>query len=271
PSPRATRDRLGAEHHTLPRMTGTTRCRPCSGGACWHVLRTLFLCLLACASVAFVSVMALTRRASSPSSPGDSSTPVVKGHPSSLNSSSNNVETICWETRGLYERDCFHAEPLTLQPYPLTVKMLERASSRYTTTGLSLNRAFQRARKRGVLEVLVVGGSVTYGHGCVSPEGLTDMECAWPSRLQRWFHERIVEDFTVEVINAATPAYTMLDLLHNDLLNTFPEDLEVDLIIVDYGVNDAIIEQFHFDINNVKLAHEVFIRHVINDMIHMPA
>ena len=48
-------------------------------------------------------------------------------------------------------------------------------------------------------------------------------------------------------------------------------DLEVDLIIVDFGVNDAVLEQFDSEINNVKLAHEVFIRYVRNDMINMPA
>lgn len=43
------------------------------------------------------------------------------------------------------------------------------------------------------------------------------------------------------------------------------------MIIVDYGVNDAVIENFNFDINNVKRAHELFILHARNDMINMPA
>lgn len=63
----------------------------------------------------------------------------------------------------------------------------------------------------------------------------------------------------------------MGNFLRNDLLRTFPVDLDVDLVIVDYGVNDAIAEQFEFDVNNVELAHEVFISHVRNDMIHTPA
>ena len=75
----------------------------------------------------------------------------------------------------------------------------------------------------------------------------------------------------VQVTNAATPGYTILDLLHNGLHDTLPVDLEVDLIIVDYGVNDAVIEEFDFDVNNVKLAHEIFILHVRNDMADMPA
>lgn len=40
---------------------------------------------------------------------------------------------------------------------------------------------------------------------------------------------------------------------------------------MDYGVNDAIIGRFDFDINNVKFAHEVFTRHVRSDVIDRPA
>lgn len=148
------------------------------------------MALLAGASVAFVSVT-LTRI------PGGSSIPTVQGNLPTLNSS-HPKKTISWEAQGVHERDCFHAEPLTAETYPLTQDMLERASSRYTATDLTIHRAFQWARRRGVLKVLAVGGSVTYGHACVSPAGLTDMGCAWPNRLQQWCDERI-EDFAVEV------------------------------------------------------------------------
>eukprot|EP00904_Undaria_pinnatifida_P003349 jgi/Undpi1/13014/HiC_scaffold_7.g02678.m1 len=191
--------------------------------------------ILAWATVAFVSV-ALERVSAAPSRPGMeaiTSPPVDPGRVAG---------PICWETQGLYERDCFHDEPLTADTYPLTYEMLERASSRYTTTGLSLNRAFQKGRKRGELKIMVLGGSVTAGHDCRSPAGLSGKDCAWPHRLQQWCDERI-DDVTVEV----------------------------DLIIVDFGVNDAVLEQFDMEINNVKLAHEVFIRYVRNDMINMPA
>lgn len=59
--------------------------------------------------------------------------------------------------------------------------------------------------------------------------------------------------------------------LHNDLHDTFPVDVEVDLVIVDYGVNEAVPHRFDFDINNVKLGHETLISHVRRYMIHMPA
>lgn len=56
----------------------------------------------------------------------------------------------------------------------------------------------------------------------------------------------------MQVVNAATPATDMLDFLHNDIPNFLPENADVDLIIVDTGVNDAVIEHFDFDVNNVK-------------------
>ncbi len=104
---------------------------------------------------------------------------------------------LCWETEGAFERDCYHDEPLTLEPYPLLPEMLER-SVPYDASDLSVHRAFQRARARGVLKVVVVGGSVTYGHQCASPAGLRDKDCAWPHRLEQWFAATI-GDFDVEV------------------------------------------------------------------------
>lgn len=74
-----------------------------------------------------------------------------------------------------------------------------------------------------------------------------------------------------KVVNAATPAYDVSDLLHNQLRSLLPVDLEVDLIIVDYGVNDSSIEHFDSDVNNIKMAHEVFVRYVRNTMLQGPA
>lgn len=104
----------------------------------------------------------------------------------------------CWKTDGHHELGCFHPDPLLLEAYPLTEEMLARSANRYPTSDLSMHRAFQRARDRGVLKVVVLGGSVTYGHQCVTPERKTGNECAWPYRLQQWFDER-VGDFEVEV------------------------------------------------------------------------
>ena len=153
-------------HHSRPRpankMGGINRGRPAthrSGGYCvcsGHIRRTVLTCFLVWASsVALIFITAVG--ASSPS--GDSFVHAhgpadIEEHPSTRVNPSISIniteEPICWETEGPHERDCFHAEPLTAETYPLTREMLERASSRYTTTGLSLQRAFQRARKRGM-------------------------------------------------------------------------------------------------------------------------
>lgn len=62
-----------------------------------------------------------------------------------------------------------------------------------------------------------------------------------------------------------------MDFLHNNLHSTLPVELDVGLVIIDYGVNDAVIEHFDFDINNVKMAHELFLEYVTTNMLHTPA
>lgn len=103
----------------------------------------------------------------------------------------------CWDLKCFFEQDCYHAEPLTVQPYPLTEEMLGR-SVPYPTSDALLHRAFQNARRSGTLHVAVLGGSVTFGHGCESPMELRLNDCAWPHRLEQWFQQRI-HDFDVEV------------------------------------------------------------------------
>ena len=113
------------------------------------------------------------------------------------NPTSRSVGQKCWDTSRSFELDCFHAEPLTLDPFPLNAEMLARAIP-YPTSDVTIHRAFQRARENGVLRVVVLGGSVTFGHQCSSPAGLSGTECAWPRRLEQWFEERI-RDFKVKV------------------------------------------------------------------------
>lgn len=107
-------------------------------------------------------------------------------------------EPPCWKTDGRHELGCFHPDPLQFEAYPLTDEMFVRSANRYPTSDLGMHRAFQRARDRGTLKVVVLGGSVTYGHQCVTPQRKKGNECAWPYRLQQWFDER-VDDFDVEV------------------------------------------------------------------------
>lgn len=47
--------------------------------------------------------------------------------------------------------------------------------------------------------------------------------------------------------------------------------MQVDLIIVDFGVNDAVVEQVNFKLEYVKMAHDTLIRYVLDEMSHSPA
>ncbi|CAM9485932.1 unnamed protein product [Ectocarpus sp. 12 AP-2014] len=175
----------------------------------------------------------------------------------------------CWETASSFERDCFHAEPLGLTPYPLTAEMFAR-SVPYETPDHSFHRAFRRAREREVLKVVVLGGSVTFGHECSSPAGLIEKACAWPHRVEQWFQQQVT-GFDVEVKNEAVPASGIFQFLHLGMDEVLPADLEVDLIIVDFGVNDAVVEQVNFKLEYVKMAHDTLIRYVLDEMSHSPA
>ncbi|CBJ30204.1 conserved unknown protein [Ectocarpus siliculosus] len=179
----------------------------------------------------------------------------------------SSTDVLCWETHGEYELDCFHDEPLVWKQYPLTQEMLQRTVP-YNTSGIHLHRAFNTAKANGVLKVVAIGGSVTFGRSCESPKGLANNACAWPHRLDQWFRAE-VGDFKVEVVNEAVPGEGMIDFLHKTIKNVLSVDVEVDLVIVDFGVNDAILD--HFDLEDVKMAHETFISHVRNAMTSKPA
>ncbi|CAM9361671.1 unnamed protein product, partial [Laminaria digitata] len=71
--------------------------------------------------------------------------------------------------------------------------------------------------------------------------------------------------------NAAVLGCNIGWFLHDHLHDTLPVDLEVDLIIVDFGVNDANLEKFGGNLNDVRLEHEALISYVRNKMTHKPA
>jgi len=50
-----------------------------------------------------------------------------------------------------------------------------------------------------------------------------------------------------------------------------PPARQVDLVIVDFGVNDAVIERVDFNLEYIRMAHEILIRHARNDMSSSPA
>lgn len=71
--------------------------------------------------------------------------------------------------------------------------------------------------------------------------------------------------------NQAERGEGSVHFLHKPIDAVLPLDLDVDLVIVDFGVDDAVIEDFDFDLDYVKMAHEALVRHVRNDMFQSPA
>ena len=66
---------------------------------------------------------------------------VVKGIPTTAKTTS--VPHVCWQCQGPFELDCFHAEALTLEPYPLTAEI---CWSGLSPTGLRTRRSTARSK-----------------------------------------------------------------------------------------------------------------------------
>jgi hypothetical protein len=88
----------------------------------------------------------------------------VCGHARSL----QQADSQCWTPLGLGECatiGCVHSVPLGLPECPLSPEMLAR-SIPYSIHDQRLHAALDRARSGQPLDIVVIGGSVTLGHGC---------------------------------------------------------------------------------------------------------
>lgn len=131
---------------------------------------------------------------------------------------------------------CDHSSgSLGFESYPLTTEMLTR-SVPYEGDTQRLHDIIRRSIAGEPLHVVVIGGSVTFGHAC--KQGLsTSKECAWPARIETWLqkrfpHSRITVDNRAERACASTCQIGILP-------HTLPTNEAVDIVIVDLGINDA--------------------------------
>lgn len=194
---------------------------------------------------------------------------IVSGNPSVSEITKQNENETCWETNDVYEKNCFHFDTITgkFPTFPLTSEMLDR-SIKYNTTETSIDHSFRIAREKGEIKIAVLGGSVTQGHGCFignsSFGSLSVKSCSWPSRVNHWFDEN-VKDFSVEIVNYAQGGTCILDLMHH-VEEKLPIDMDVDIVIIGYGVNDGFSHS-----KDLQFAHEALIIHIIDKMKNKPS
>ncbi|CAM9342071.1 unnamed protein product [Choristocarpus tenellus] len=162
----------------------------------------------------------------------------------------------CWPG----DFDCYHQEPLPFPMYPITPEMFKR-SIPFEGSSFLLHQAFRKARISGVLNVVIMGGSMTLGHGCTSPRGLSGKECAWGGRLQQWFDKRL-SGIRVKILNRAIQSCALCCHLPH-LSQTIPSSMDVDIIIADFGINDSYFDQYYNGkASNLLVDHEAFISYV---------
>jgi hypothetical protein len=84
--------------------------------------------------------------------------------------------------------------------YPLTADHLSR-SVPYKGDTQRLHEILKAASTRG-LNIVVLGGSVPFGHHCALLDGRKEQDCAWPMRLKEWFQQRF-PNTDIQLDNAA--------------------------------------------------------------------
>jgi lysophospholipase L1-like esterase len=120
------------------------------------------------------------------------------------------------------------------QPYLLyipTPNLVEDGVRQHNEQGYR-GRAVPMRRTPGVLRVLCLGGSTTYGWGVARPEE------TFPARLEEALARRRPGGPAVEVINAGLPWGTSAELLTHYCFKF--HYYKPDLVIVDTGGNDAL-------------------------------
>jgi hypothetical protein len=109
--------------------------------------------------------------------------------------------------------------------------------------------------------IAVVGGSMTAGRG------VGGLKQAWPAKLERIINEEFAKHKmkkTITVLNLATAATSLIWAL-NRWETILPSDSNIDLIIVDYDINDcAFMNDDKFSRIRVQAATELTVRKTLH-------
>jgi lysophospholipase L1-like esterase len=137
-------------------------------------------------------------------------------------------------TPGLVAVRKYGGEPI-YSPHPYLGYVLNPAHERNEVNTLGLRGpAIEPGRQPGVVRVLCLGGSTTYGAGLRA-------EQAYPMRLEQHLNAAAPDGLRFEVLNGGVPGYTSIDSLVNLELRLLA--LEPDVVLVYHGVNDARLVQ----------------------------
>jgi hypothetical protein len=98
-----------------------------------------------------------------------------------------------------------------------------------------MGRILKKIQNQEVIEVAVLGGSFTLGHGCGETTEQGEMACSWPTRLGKRL--QTIFGNSINVQNLAESGTTSAELLNR--LGTITPFHAIDLLIIDTLTNDA--------------------------------
>jgi hypothetical protein len=111
------------------------------------------------------------------------------------------------------------------------------------------------------LTIVVIGGSVTLGHGCksdVTGRTVPRRECCWVNHFTAWVRARYPAA-TITVRNKALSGCNSFFQLPQ-LSQTLPRDQPVDIVVLDMSSNDAMAVDF----SRAPGRHEGIRKHIRN-------
>ena len=124
--------------------------------------------------------------------------------------------------------------------------------------GLVQPRWWQKIQNQERISFLTLGGSFTRGHGCGEVPLAPERECAWPSRLERWWNKHMMPTTTSsssssDWTHAAEHGSGSVQALQR--LGILIRTIEPDVVILDFLVNDITLGE-----SDSTIAHEKLIR-----------
>jgi hypothetical protein len=160
-------------------------------------------------------------------------------------------------------------EPYFVSQYPQMSEYTNFVNNRIPTLAelqkmpddqLAMQKLMRNLAQKSSIRVAVLGGSMTIGNECTTPDKQVQTKCAWSAGLERW----LTRTFPSAAVNVDNLGYggmnTLARLLEIDnTIGAATKYGRVDLWIIDHGINDAVADERRDHVNWFGDANEDFV------------